>query len=296
MDHNIRLTTIIDAHAHPLRDEKMTANELPSNFEEEQRLLHRQAEHIISKMQQLQIQKKVMMAMPPDVESEFYYGAVSPVTGYKNRTSQEWIKEIIKLYPEHFYGIACLNPLGEGAFKELESLVVQNGFKGVKIHQGHYNISADDPRLIDFYKKCIDLDITVAFHTGFSPVQHIDRYITTMPLTIDELAHRFPELRIVMCHAGGNWFQDGIMIALRNKNVYVDLAGIPWLCSFLVYPEVDWRTLICRMVKVLGADRIIYGTDNMDDMMTPEMIMELDILEEEKHMILGGTAKRVYNL
>ena len=60
--------------------------------------------------------------------------------------------------------------------------------------------------------------------------------------------------------------------------------------------DVYKRQLICRMVKVLGADRIIYGTDNMDDMMTPEMIMELDILEEEKHMILGGTAKRVYNL
>ena len=59
--------------------------------------------------------------------------------------------------------------------------------------------------------------------------------------------------------------------------------------------QMEWLPYLHEL-KVLGADRIIYGTDNMDDMMTPEMIMELDILEEEKHMILGGTAKRVYNL
>ena len=46
------------------------------------------------------------------------------------------------------------------------------------------------------------------------------------------------------------------MIALRNRNIVIDIAGITDLCAKLVYPRVEAKDLIKRFVEILGADRI----------------------------------------
>ena len=59
----------------------------------------------------------------------------------------------------------------------------------VKIHQAHYNFPVNDQRAFPFYRKCAELGIPAAFHTGFSLGRTIDRLIPTMPLLLDELAY-----------------------------------------------------------------------------------------------------------
>ena len=71
----------------------------------------------------------------------------------------------------------------------LDKLVTKAGFKGVKIHQAHNKFLVNDRRAYKFYEKCIELDIPVAFHTGYPPQRNIDRYIPTIPLLLDELAY-----------------------------------------------------------------------------------------------------------
>lgn len=251
---------------------------------------------IIEDMDRHQVDAKVMIAMPPDIEKDFHYGEYIPEYGITTMTSHEWISRAIALYPNRFLACACLNPLEENSREELEDLVVNKGFREVKIHQAHYRFEVNDKRVYPFYEKCIELDIPVAFHTGFSPVQLIDRYIPAMPHNIDELAYDFPNLKINMCHGGGNWYQDGIMIALRNANIMIDIAGITDLCEKMVYPRVDAKDLIRRFVEILGADRILFGTDNMDDEINYKFMQEIGLADADLEKIMGLNVKRYLRL
>ena len=84
------------------------------------------------------------------------------------------------------------------------------------------------------------------------------------------------------------------MIVLRNDNVVVDLAAIPTLLRSMVYPEVNPRDFLLRLVDVIGAERILYGTDNLDDGMNPELISSLGMTEAETADVLATNALRVY--
>ena len=296
---NKKLYTI-DTHAHPPRkgcpgiDERPYA--APLSEEEKEAYLQRDLQEILQSMEMYGIDKKGMLAMPPDIEASFHYGEKISETGLQTYTSHEWIIQAQRLYPEKFYGCACLNPLDADAIPELERLVREFSFKGVKIHQAHYRFEVNDRRAYPFYEKCIELDIPVAFHTGYSPVKMIDRLIPTMPLLLDELAYDLPELRIVMCHAGGNWYQDGTMVALRNDNIVVDISGLPWICQYMVFPEIQPVRLVRRIVDILGADRVLYGTDNADTDLNPDLLWETGLNEKDLKKIAGENAVRVWKL
>ena len=291
---------VIDSHAHPPRkgvpgiDNRK--RKIPKNEEDIESIFLEDIGEIIAEMDELHIDKKVLIAMPPDIEREFHYGEYIPEYNIRTLTSHEWISKAVALYPSRFAACACLNPIEKSSIQAIEDLVKNKGFKEVKIHQAHYNFEVNDKRAYPFYEKCIELDIPVAFHTGFSPVPLIDRYIPTMPHNLDELGYELPELKINMCHGGGNWYQDGIMIALRNRNIVIDIAGITDLCAKLVYPRVEAKDLIKRFVEILGADRILYGTDNMDRELNLDMMSEIGLTDNELEKIMGKNAQRYLKL
>ena len=170
---------VIDSHAHPPRkgvpgiDNRPRT--IPKSLEQIDKIFIEDVNEIIEDMDRHQVDAKVMIAMPPDIEKDFHYGEYIPEYGITTMTSHEWISRAIALYPNRFFACACLNPLEENSREELEDLVVNKGFREVKIHQAHYRFEVNDKRVYPFYEKCIELDIPVAFHTGFSPVQLIDR-------------------------------------------------------------------------------------------------------------------------
>lgn len=71
------------------------------------------------------------------------------------------------------------------------------------------------------------------------------------PLWVDEIAGRHPDVPIVLTKMGrglGRFFDSVVAVALRNKNVYLDIVATT--------PD-HLRTAI----EVVGPDRIMYGTD-----------------------------------
>ena len=291
---------VIDSHAHPPRKGVLGIDsrprKIPKSKEDIEKIFIEDVNEIITEMDQYQVDTKVMLAMPPDAEREFHYGEYISEYGLKTMTSHEWIAKAVSMYPNRFAACACLNPLEHSSIEEIRELVKNKGFKEVKIQQAHYGFEVNDRRVYPFYETCIELDIPVAFHTGFSPVPLIDRYIPAMPHNLDELAHDLPGLKINMCHGGGNWYQDGIMIALRNENIVIDIAGITDLCTKMVYPKVQAKDLIKRYTEVLGADRILFGTDNMDKELNLNLLSEVGLSDYDLEKIMGLNAKRYLKL
>ena len=265
----------------------------PQSDEDRDVLLEREARELLANMDNYQVDQKIMLAFPPDMEHEFHYGEFNVKTGVTSYTSHQWISLLVKRYPGRFAGFACLNPLEPGAPAQLERLVKEDGFCGVKIHQAHYNFPVNDQRAFPFYRKCAELGIPAAFHTGFSLGRTIDRLIPTMPLLLDELAYEIPELTIIMCHAGGTWYQEGVLVALRNENIVIDLSSVPWMCRYMVYPEIDPAGVLKRLVEMVGPDRLMFGTDNADEDMNLEYMKAFGLEKATLEKIMGGTAARL---
>lgn len=291
---------VVDAHAHPPRKGVPGLDErpyiAPRTVEERDLYFNQDLDELIAEMDALHTDAKVMISMPPDIEHLFHFGEPHPESGLKTLTTLEWIMRAKQRYPKRFYGVACLNPLKSESADILEDLVKNHGFLGAKIHQAHDNFIANDTRVYPYYQKCLELGIPVAFHTGFPPDRDIDRYIPTMPHALDEVARDFPKLKIIMCHAGANWYQDGVMIAMRNPNITVDISSIPNTCRRMVYPVVDDKVLIKRIVGLLGADRVMYGTDNFDAEMNLAYMQGIGLSDSELRMVMGETAIKTFQL
>ncbi len=106
------------------------------------------------------------------------------------------IAEMKAQYPERFLGVASINPhLGDACLKEIRRCVKDLGFVGVKLHTiGHAVI----PTSRDALKLCElanDLGVPVL-------VQTVTGIPFAQPSLCFPVARRFPDLKLILCHAG----------------------------------------------------------------------------------------------
>ncbi len=172
-----------------------------------------------------------------------------------------------------------INPLEE--FKKQIDL----GVKGLKLHSVHGLFFINDSRLYPVYKYCEDNKIPVMMHAGTSvfpgtKLKHAD------PYTFDDVASDFPDLTIILCHAGrGFWYHIAEFLIRRHKNVYIDVSGLPPKNLLNYYPNME------RL-----SDKFMFGTDfpgvpgvrkNIDT------IASLQLSEETKEKIFYKNAMKV---
>lgn len=269
---------VIDAHGHPPLD----------GYVED-------AAEMIKSMDTVGIDIKVLLGLSKDMDPEFHYGETDPSTGVKTLSSNEWIAKAIKGYPARFLGFTCLDPTRKEAIQELEETITKYDFKGVKLFPCRHHYEPNDRKIYLFYEKCVELGVPVAFHMGATLDPGIDLLKLQSPLLLDDLAHDLPELKIIICHAGGIWFQEGTMIACRNENVYVDISGMHGHCARTVLP-IEPATVIKRIVAILGDEKIMYGADTADRIMNVFFIEGLGLGEATTRKIMGENAARLLNL
>lgn len=76
-----------------------------------------------------------------------------------------------------------------------------------------------------FYKLALQYDLPVIFHTGDS-WGDMSRALDSNPLLIDEIARKYPDMRIVLAHMGlPQWHIEAAVMMWRRPNVWVDLSG-----------------------------------------------------------------------
>lgn len=135
---------------------------------------------------------------------------------------------------------------------------------GFKIYLGYQPYYAYDPIYTPVYEMAREFDLTVAFHTG-DTASATGRLRFAHPLAIDEVAVKYPDLRLVVCHFGSPWMADAAELVAKNPNVYADLSGLA-----VGRPAVtDFRSRYAHYVSALSGwmsyadrwDRLLYGSD-----------------------------------
>jgi len=184
---------------------------------------------------------------------------------------------------------ASLNPYVEGDLAgRLEQLVLEQGFRGIKVYPVYQHHYTNDPRLYPLYAKAQQLGIPALVHTGSSVFQGA-RIKYGDPLHLDDVAIDFPELVLLMAHGGRPfWYEQAFWMARRHPNVYLEVSGLPGRRLLEYFP---------RLEEI--AEKVVYGSDwpgNPYLRRNIEAILDLPLGVEAKALILGGNAARLLRL
>jgi len=145
---------------------------------------------------------------------------------------------------------------GEEGLRELERAVLEKGCRGWKLYPPN-GFFTDDDAFYPYYEKCVDLEIPIVIHTGFtSRFKHV-KY--AQPVYVDKVAVDFPTLKIVLAHVGVPWTNEALMVASKNPNVSVDVSGWQVFAS-RVPIRVHQMIAEAKLTRVFP-NRMLFGSD-----------------------------------
>lgn len=165
-------------------------------------------------------------------------------------TPNDWVGEQAALYPDRLIPIAGVNAeLGMTAVRELEYLVKEKGFRGLRIFPYGHKMPPNHAVFYPLYAKCIELDVPVQLQVG-----HTAAMLPSdpgRPIYLDDVAAHFPELKIVGAHIGYPWTDEMIAVAWKHPNVYIDTTAH--------FPK-NFQSQFVKFLKTYGQDKVIFGT------------------------------------
>jgi uncharacterized protein len=190
------------------------------------------------------------------------------------------IADMAKRHPGRIFGMVSLSPHRDrdDYHEEARRCVEDLGFVALKMHTiGH----AVNPLGVDgqtIFETARDLDVPVMIHTG-PGVPFADPAMLLPP------AKRFPDVTIVMAHAGfGVFGGPAIAVAMECPNIVLETS---WAATY----EIPWA------LEELGAERVMFGADlavNVATELTKYRSLDLD--GRTLDAVLGGTAREVFQL
>jgi len=174
---------------------------------------------------------------------------------YNSETPLEYVGEIVQKHPDRFVGFHVADPIG--GLKEVEKLeraIREFDFKGLKLFPAYNHVSLNDKRMYPLFDKAQQMGIPVLIHTGWTHVP-LAMMEWQRPTLLDEVANAFPNLRIIMGHAGFQWVYEALMLMKKHKNLYGDFAGWHDLPTHYI-------AQVFSFAKSQGLmDRLLWGVD-----------------------------------
>jgi predicted TIM-barrel fold metal-dependent hydrolase len=218
--------------------------------------------------------------------------------------------ELQERYKGRFYAFATVDPRRPDAVEIFERGIKEFGLRGLKLYPaaGFYPY---DEACIPLYRRCVEWDIPVTFHTSTVESPFIQRY--THPMQLSDVQAMFPDLKVILAHAGkGPWWQEATAVAAAHPHTYLELS---------MWSEVAFRdpgecvAKLAHMRDTVGAHKILFASDNCAGPATEgerswlhrwvDFFRELPDLasrhgysfaQEEVDLILGENAVRVLKL
>lgn len=124
------------------------------------------------------------------------------------------------------------------------------GAKGLKLHPNFQQTRPDSPENLEIYEAYAGYRRPLIFHAGLTGYEGYFRRKRTFSSVqyITPLPRKFPDMPIVLAHAGISEYDAAIALCRTSPNVYLELSGQP-------------AQHIRRALSVVGSDRLLFGSD-----------------------------------
>jgi uncharacterized protein len=171
---------------------------------------------------------------------------------------------------------------------------------GVKLYPGYENYFPNDEKFDPLFSYCEKNGHPIMIHTGVLMVGCKGFSKQAHPLVVDEIAAKYPKLKIVIAHFGNPWIIDTIAVMWRNANVYTDLSG--FFGEFKPLRPLEVEGFLERMEQarklLVGFKKCIFGTDwplyNQKEYI--EAVRKIPMTDEEAEKVFYKNALEVFNL
>src|ERR1044071_2370507 len=248
-----------------------------------------------------------------------FYWEEPAVAAHFSRRQNEAIHAVVKKHPDRFVGFGSV-PLQSVAdsiaiAEEAKSM----GLKGLEIGNAVGEKPLDDPSFEPFFEAAQRLDLLLFVHPleggldADDPVAPIlgnvlqFTYRTTMMverMIVKGMFERYPNLRLCLSHGGGLlafniWRLDhsyGLRAELttgapRKPSEYLQRLYFDTIVHSVAALEF--------LIKIVGADRVVMGTDYpmaMGDFEPVKKLAETNLTVTERELVLGRNAALALNL
>jgi predicted TIM-barrel fold metal-dependent hydrolase len=201
-----------------------------------------------------------------------------------------------------FLAYSMVNPLAENA-------AVVPGLDAVCLFPAMHRYSMHDPRVQTLLDQAAAQGCAVFVHCGVLTVGFraklglpslFDMRFSN-PLDLHSVALRYPKVPFILPHFGAGYLREALMLADLCPNVSFDTSsGNSWMR----YEGLDLKTVFRRVLDVIGARRLLFGTDssffprgwNSDVFETQtRALLDLDISSSDARLILGENLERMFS-
>lgn len=184
--------------------------------------------------------------------------------GFQNR----YHAEILKQYPDRFCPSCTIDPFMTGYMQKLERDFEELGFRLAKfeVSCGGGLMGCHDPfdlsgeRMMAIYK-------LVEQHRGVVALDVGDIAMESHQVSaLARIADRCPDLKLVVCHLLApdrakrrEWTAE--LELLSQANIWFDIAAMPKIMAPDVYPYPETHEYLAQAKSIVGAKKLMWGTD-----------------------------------
>ena len=177
-----------------------------------------------------------------------------------------------------FGGYVTISPEHDNSLDVLRKGIETQDMIGMKIW---VSCLCDDDRCDRLYDYCGENDIPVLIHAFAKAKGQLPFEATGVHVA--DAAGRHPNTKFIMAHLGGSCYH-GLRMIQDLPNVWTDFSGGPFRCDDIPYA-----------VELLGAERVLFGTDNAYAMNYGQ-VMEVQLSREEREQILWKNTATLFGL
>lgn len=183
-------------------------------------------------------------------------------------------------HPNVIYGMVNLSPrLDEAAYRtEVVRCVHGFGFRAIKLDPAVSALPINHPRCEIVFATAREFGVPVIIHTGLGVPN-------ALPALAIPPALRYPDVTVVLAHAGFAVFADEAIVAAQVcPNIVLEPS---WCASYQV----------AAMVRAIGAERVMFGSDHPSNVASElAKLRAIGLDEHQVAQVLGRTARRVFGL
>ena len=164
----------------------------------------------------------------------------------------EFLSEFVKS-DEKLIGFASVDPHKTSAASELRHAVKDLGLRGLKMYPITQHLYPNDSIMYPICEVAQELEVPILWH--LSPTFRRDAPLKySQPLLLEDLAIAFPDLRMIIAHAGFPHEVEVMAMLRKQPNVYAEISGC------ISQPYRFYNTMIAA-VDYGVTDKLLFGSD-----------------------------------
>lgn len=232
---------IVDVHSH--------AWQYPAHFNDDFQAQARRARAGVEV--DLTVHYEAYQATAADVDRTIVFGGKARLSGLW--VDDTYVAEYVARHPDKLIGFQALDPTVDGWENEMRDGHQKLELRGIKLMPMYAGFQPDDQRLDPLWKYATRHQLPVLLHTGTTFVAQAPLECT-LPRHLDQVAIRFPEVKIIMAHLGHPYEYECVAVIRKHPNVYSDISALHYR-PFQLYHSL-------MLVQEYGVwNKLLFGSD-----------------------------------